>query len=77
MHTVRIRRKRKYEVVQAMIDLVQRGYEVVYGPQEIKSVGSLFKRGRHNKMEFSRGTYSTHWVAQLRRADEYAKTGND
>lgn len=67
MQTVLIRRKRKYEAAQAMIDLVERGFQVVYPLTEITGEGKIFNRDTYNKVHFSHNTFNSCWIAKLER----------
>lgn len=69
MKPVIIRRQRKYEAVQAINDLVSRGYEITYPLTEIKKDGKIFDRDSYNRKVFVQNTHSSCWIAKLRKVE--------
>lgn len=64
-----IHRQRKYEAEQAINDLEKRGYELVYPLTEQKKEGRNFTTDGYRSI-FLENTYSSKWIAKLRRVAE-------
>lgn len=65
-----IHRQRKYEAEQAISDLLERGFEVVYPLTEIKRDGKSFATDSYKRKIFQYNTYSSCWIAKLRRLEQ-------
>lgn len=60
-----IRRKKKYDAVRAMTDLVERGFEVVYPLTEQTSLSKAFTYDAENKAKFAAHNTNSVWVCKL------------
>ncbi|MCM3411481.1 hypothetical protein [Metabacillus litoralis] len=69
MKPVVIRRQRKAEAEQAIKDLEERGYEVIFPLTEFASDGKLFDRDSYNRRIFVENTQHSCWIAKLRRKE--------
>lgn len=67
---VNITRRYKHEAIQAIIDLENRGYEVVSPLTEISSEGKVFDKDTYNRSIFVSNTLRSCWKAQMRRVVE-------
>lgn len=65
MEVVLIRRRKKYEAAQAIIDLVERGFEVVYPLTELTSEGKKFYLDMYKKPVFINNSFHSCWIAKL------------
>ncbi|MEH7157515.1 hypothetical protein [Neobacillus drentensis] len=65
-----IRRQRKYEAEQAIKDLEDRGFVLIYPLTEFRSDGKTFTRDSFNRKIFVENTESSCWVAKLRKVEE-------
>lgn len=67
-----VTRKHRHEMEQAVSDLLQRGFKVIYGPAERKSVTTsrdCYSYSRGGYQALNKGTASC-WIAKLERVDE-------
>lgn len=69
MNPVIIRRQRKHEAEQAIRDLENKGFEVIYPLTEISSEGKLFDRDQYNRKIFVENTFSSCWIAKLKKIE--------
>jgi hypothetical protein len=69
MRPIVIRRQREYEAIQAIKDLEERGYEVVYPLTEMKRDGKQFTRDSFNRKIFVQNIGSSCWIAKLRKIE--------
>jgi hypothetical protein len=65
-----VRRQRKYEAEQAIKDLEDRGFVLIYPLTELKSDGKTFTRDSFNRKIFVENTESSCWIAKLRKVEE-------
>lgn len=70
MQPVIIHRQRKREAEQAIADLERRGFEIIFPLTEFPSQGKLFDRDSYNRRIFVENTFSSCWMAKLRRVVE-------
>lgn len=70
MKPVVIRRQRKHEAEQAIKDLEERGFVVVYPLTEIAGEGKLFDRDSYNRRIFVENTHHSCWVAKMSRVSD-------
>lgn len=70
MNDTIIRRQRKYEAVQAIKDLEDRGYKIVFPLTELTKEGKQFKTDYHNRRIFQNNTFNSCWIATMRRVEE-------
>jgi muramoyltetrapeptide carboxypeptidase LdcA involved in peptidoglycan recycling len=70
---VTIHRQFKHEAEKAISDLEKRGFEVVFPLTELKRDGKRFKSDAFNRKIFIENTFSSCWIAKLRKVKE----GND
>jgi len=69
MLPVTIRRQRKHEAEQAIKDLKKRGFELIYPLTEHSKDGKIFDRDSYNRKIFVENTYSSCWIAKMRKVD--------
>ncbi|MGM9925187.1 MAG: hypothetical protein ACI35R_13160 [Bacillus sp. (in: firmicutes)] len=62
-----ITRRRKYEIEQAVSELVAKGYELVHGPVELFSEGKKFRSDDYGRRVFMENETSSCWKAQMKR----------
>ncbi|MBT2735163.1 hypothetical protein [Bacillus sp. ISL-7] len=67
---VTIHRQRKHEAEQAIKDLEERGFVLIYPLTELKSDGKTFTRDSFNRKIFVENTESSCWVAKLRKVEK-------
>lgn len=66
-HITTIRRQRKQEAEQAIKDLEKRGFIVTFPLTEFSRDGKKFTTDSYNRKIFQENTYSSVWIAKLRR----------
>ncbi|WP_433958874.1 hypothetical protein [Cytobacillus horneckiae] len=64
-----IHRQRKHEAERAIADLQKRGFEVIFPLTEFKRDGKRYDRDNRNRPVFSENTFSSVWMAKLRKVD--------
>jgi hypothetical protein len=69
MFPVVIRRQREGEAKQAIKDLEERGFVLIYPLTELKRDGKTFTRDSFNRKIFVENTESSCWIAKLMRVD--------
>ncbi len=67
MNPIIIRRRKKHEAEQAVKDLEERGFTLVFPITEQTKEGKRFTTDSLNRKIFQENTFSTCWVAKLRR----------
>ena len=70
MRPITIRRQRKHEAEQAIKDLEDRGFEIVFPLTEFARDGKTFDRDSFNRKIFVENTFSSCWIAQMRKVGE-------
>jgi hypothetical protein len=65
-----IRRQRKHEAEMAVDDLIKRGFKVVFPLTEFSREGKTFSTDSYNRKIFQNNTYSSCWMAKLRREEK-------
>jgi hypothetical protein len=70
MRPIIIRRQYEHEAIQAIKDLEDRGFEVVYPLTEIKKDGKQFTRDSFNRKIFVQNIGSSCWIAKLQKVEE-------
>lgn len=69
MRDIVIRRQREHEAIQAIKDLEDRGYEVIYPLTELKRDGKQFTRDSYNRKIFVQNIGNSCWIAKLRKIE--------
>lgn len=70
MQPVTIHRQHKHEAEQAIQDLEDRGFEVIFPLTEFGSDGKRFRTDSYGRKIFVENTSSSCWIAKLRRVVE-------
>lgn len=70
MRPIVIRRQYEHEAIQAIKDLEERGFAVVFPLTEIKRDGKQFTRDSFNRKIFVQNIGSSCWIAKLKKKDE-------
>lgn len=69
MRPVVIHRSNRDEAEQAISDLMQRGFEVIYPLTEFTRDGKAFGRDAYNRPVFAGNIFNSCWIAKLRRIE--------
>jgi hypothetical protein len=64
---VTIHRRHKHEAEQAISDILERGYTIIYDLEQVSRDGKSFSRDSFGRRVFQQNTFSSCWVAKLRR----------
>jgi hypothetical protein len=67
MRPIIIHRKKEKEMTQAIKDLTDRGFKVIYGPVYKESTGKQFSRDSYGRAIFLNSTQNSVWIAKLQR----------
>jgi hypothetical protein len=70
MRPIVIRRQHKEEAEQAIKDLVERGFEVIFPLTEFTRDGKRFSTDSYNRKIFQENTFSSCWIAKLKKVDD-------
>lgn len=70
MRPITIQRVREYEINQAIQDLTDRGFTLLYGPVMRSRDGKIFSRDDYGRKIFRENTQHSIWVARLQKVEE-------
>ena len=68
-HVVLVKRHRESEMEKPIQDLINRGYDLVYGPVEQQLDGKRFDVADYKRQNFVENTFHSFWIAKMKKVN--------